>query len=432
VKNRPPDRWQAKTIDLPFHAGKTKGGDMKQRFRHHRDGFPWKVFLELTGSLLLASLPLSAQPAGYYDSSTGLKGTNLQQELHAIIDGHVQISYGGLWVAFKELYEDPSDSDRLILFYTEASWEKEAQDSGFGTVEFWNREHLWPRSYNVGGSGDDFSDMFHVVPANKAVNADRSNKYFDVGNPADGNFEDPAYTGGGLDTAGLVEDFNSWEPDDPQKGWVARAMFYMATRYNHLSLGEIPSEEAGRMGKLSTLLDWNRSFLPAGKEKEANEEVFATWQFNRNPFIDYPEFADTVYLDGPSWGGWRLVHFSLAELRNGAISGDNADPDGDGLINLLERARFSDPLVPDVSPPLEFEPNESTLQLRFLRCRETGDLLASLVLEQATSLSGNWSEVPLTGADVTALNATQEEVVVTVNAPEPASPIFYRLRVERE
>lgn len=391
-----------------------------------------KSNLGFTGFLLLASASVFAQPADYYLSAEGLTGAGLQQELHTIIDGHVQISYDGLWVAFKEVYEDPADPTRLILFYTEASWDKSAQDSGFGSVEFWNREHLWPRSYNVGDSGDDSSDMFHVVPANKAINADRSNKYFDVANPADGRYENPAYSGGGLDTAGIVEDADSWEPDDPQKGWVARSMFYMATRYDPLSLGDNPDENAGRMGKLSILLDWNRHFPPSAQETAYNDEVYENRQFNRNPYIDHPEFADAVFIDGPSWGGWRLAHFSLAELGQEGVSGDMADPDGDGLANLFERGRYSDPRAADEGPPLELELRGNALELRFLRCRDRADLLASMILERASGFSEGWSEVSLAAADISPRNEHQEEVLVTVNAPDPASPVFYRLRVERE
>lgn len=405
---------------------------MTQGYRHHRCVVLRRGVSGITGFLLLASASVFAQPAGYYASAEGLTGLDLQQELNDLIDGHVQISYDGLWVAFKEVYEDPENPTRLLLFYTEASWDKSAQDSGFGSVEFWNREHLWPRSYNVGDSGDDSSDMFHVVPANKAINADRSNKYFDVGNPADGKYENPAYSGGGLDTAGIVEDADSWEPDDPQKGWVARSMFYMATRYDHLSLGEDPDEGAGRMGKLSVLLDWNREFPPSAKETAFNEEVYNNRQFNRNPYIDHPEFADAVFADGPSWGDWRLAHFSLAELGQERVSGDSADPDGDGIRNVIERARYSDPMVRDEGPPLEVDLRGNALELRFLRCPDSADLLASMTLEKAAGLSGGWSAVSLAGAEISPLNEHQEEVMLTVNAPDPASPVFYRLRVERE
>ena len=45
---------------------------------------------------------------------------------------------------------------------------------------------------------------------------------------------------------------------------------------------------------------------------------------------------------GP-YGTWQTAHFSAAELANPAVGGDGADPDGDGITNLLEYALNLDP-----------------------------------------------------------------------------------------
>ena len=44
---------------------------------------------------------------------------------------------------------------------------------------------------------------------------------------------------------------------------------------------------------------------------------------------------------------WQAAHFTTAELADPAISGANADPDGDGRPNLIEYAFGLDPLVAD-------------------------------------------------------------------------------------
>ena len=44
---------------------------------------------------------------------------------------------------------------------------------------------------------------------------------------------------------------------------------------------------------------------------------------------------------------WRALHFTPAQLADPAISGDDADPDRDGLPNLLEYALGLDPWQPD-------------------------------------------------------------------------------------
>ena len=50
---------------------------------------------------------------------------------------------------------------------------------------------------------------------------------------------------------------------------------------------------------------------------------------------------------------WRAEHFG-ASATNPAIAGELADPDGDGVMNLLEYAAGTDPLAADVSPWLNF------------------------------------------------------------------------------
>ena len=45
---------------------------------------------------------------------------------------------------------------------------------------------------------------------------------------------------------------------------------------------------------------------------------------------------------------WRLAHFGASQT-NADIAGDTADPDGDGVNNLLEYTNGTDPLGAEVS-----------------------------------------------------------------------------------
>jgi hypothetical protein len=49
------------------------------------------------------------------------------------------------------------------------------------------------------------------------------------------------------------------------------------------------------------------------------------------------------------WEQWRAQHFFLVERSNMAISGGDADPDGDGVPNAMEYALGTDPRFPDSS-----------------------------------------------------------------------------------
>ena len=58
----------------------------------------------------------------------------------------------------------------------------------------------------------------------------------------------------------------------------------------------------------------------------------------------------TVYVAGEAgYDAWRTAHFTDAEFTNDAISGPSADPDGDGIANLLEYSLGLDPKTADVT-----------------------------------------------------------------------------------
>jgi len=123
-----------------------------------------------------------------------------------------------------------------------------------------------------------------------------------------------------------------------------------------------------------------------------------------------------------SFIAWRLDQFGDIEDPDGA---PDADPDSDGLNNLLEYAFNLDPLAPDTSglPVSAFSPQSSHLTLTFLRSRAelTYEVLASTTLapDSWTAIATNPGTVSLTES-------------VTVEDPEPVSENpkrFLRLRV---
>ena len=122
---------------------------------------------------LLCVTKVNAQYGGYYSTINGQSGSQLKSALNSIIDNHTSLSYTpGVWNALNDLYEDPNNSDNIILFYSQASVSKSTQSgSGSSGGTAFNREHLWPRSYGVGSSGSDNSDPHHLVPTYAGVNS---------------------------------------------------------------------------------------------------------------------------------------------------------------------------------------------------------------------------------------------------------------------
>jgi hypothetical protein len=119
---------------------------------------------------------------------------------------------------------------------------------------------------------------------------------------------------------------------------------------------------------------------------------------------------------------WRVLHFGASE--NVGPAADTADPDGDGVSNLLEYALATDPLAPSAQPPLQATLTPSlphSLRLTFLRARPelTYEVQSSSDLVAWQTLATNPGGVSLT-----------EPVTVADSVPVSTAPRrFLRLRV---
>jgi endonuclease I len=367
---------------------------------------------------LFSTIGVSAQIDSYYSTINGQSGSELKSTLNSIIDDHNSLSYTpGVWDAHKDLYEDPENADNIILFYSQASVSKSTQagSSGSGDTAF-NREHLWPSSRGVQSIESAYTDIHHLVPTYVGVNKSRGNKYFDYSDPEAGGYSYPAHE---LAPQCTITD-DTFEPGDTQKGHVARAILYMATRYDDLEILDTSplvslSTPDNKMAQLNTLLDWNRKALPKIKEKNNNQKIYESYQYNRNPFIDFPEFADAIWVDGPSWGKWRLDYFSLEELHDLSISADSADPDSDGITNLMERAIYSDPKTINESPPIGIDVINNNFVINFVSARNFENLNTNLVLEKSVDLV-NWSTVDLSNTNTLIINDNQENVQLNLGS----------------
>lgn len=264
-------------------------------------------------SLLLLAFALSSFgqiPTGYYDSAEGLQGEELKAALNQIITNHTDYPYTSsstdTWDILKESDRDPTNPDNVILIYTgwsvEAGLPGEEYDNGNG----WSREHIWAKSHGFPSESQDaYRDAHHLRPCDISVNSARGTKDFD---------------NGGTPHSEATEcntDSDSWEPRPAVKGDIARMMFYMATRYEgengdpDLELVDYTgtSTDTPYFGKLSTLIQWNEEDPVDDFESNRNEVVYS-YQGNRNPFVDHPEFVDAIY--NPTSTGI----LSKAELQN--------------------------------------------------------------------------------------------------------------------
>lgn len=385
---------------------------------------------------LLAHFAPAAPPAGYYATTDGLAGAPLKVALHAVIYDHTALPYTSsktdVWDALRAAHVDPADSMKIVLIYSGDSFPIDQQDSGSGTTNVWNREHLWPNSYGIDDKLPKYTDVHNLVPALRSVNESRGNKYFDYSDPANSGYKAVAHAY----APDCSSDSDSWEPRDADKGYIARALLYMTTCYTDLELVDTPpatapNSSSNRMAQLGMALEWNRRFPPGDFDRQRNDLVYSQFQHNRNPFSDYPEFADAIWVpEGTeTYYTWRLRHFTLEQLDDAQASGDTANPDGDSLDNLAEAAFGTDPWTHNESPVQYSLDVLGQLVVRFPRI--TGAELSGLHIEveaSPTLAPTSWTvEDPAT----TVIIGDQyvETVVQTYTSTTTAR--FYRVRVRK-
>jgi len=88
-----------------------------------------------------------------------------------------------------------------------------------------------------------------------------------------------------------------FEPRDEVKGDCARALLYMIVRYQAEEL----ESDASYMDdqQFEILLEWNHLDPPDDVECQRLDGIYS-YQNNRNPFVDFAEFADLIWVPEPT------------------------------------------------------------------------------------------------------------------------------------
>jgi endonuclease I len=284
--------------------------------------------IAFTCSALATGLATAEPGSDYYDTADPSTSQTLRNSLNAIIDDHIRYPYTSAttdtWDVLEIADEDRDDANKIVTIYSNSTYVKR-----HGGNDFYNREHTWPKSYGFPDNGPSlnypYTDMHHLFLSDSDYNFYRSNKPYDncgsncdehatetnhdrggVGGPypADSNWTDGFYTDG------------RWETWSGRRGDVARAMMYMDVRYeggvhgisghsepdliltdnrdlmDQTNTGD--NEAVGYMGLLTVLLQWHKED-PVDLIEIQHHETVASFQGNRNPFIDHPEWAECVF-----------------------------------------------------------------------------------------------------------------------------------------
>ncbi|MBP3733175.1 MAG: endonuclease [Bacilli bacterium] len=310
---------------------------------------------------------------GYYNSLNDLsenerKGTNLLKNLKPILkNGQKYLSYGSsattaVWKAYEIVDRDWNKSPASAIsgynaqtniitgyvygssnsnvgsnpyihaLYVNRNVENQQRAWGNHNQVQWgiNQEHLWAKScgfQDESPAAGARGDLMHLWAGNGRVNGDTHSNYYygyvdttksydNAGNYAStlsGNLRGYSKTLGGPVTV--------FEPQDSDKGDIARAIFYMAARYNYLSGSDSDGIDAGnpnleivndvtswqnsgyqstttrtgKMGIIQDLLKWNEIDPPDEFEIHRNNLLYNNFTNNRNPFIDFPSWANAIW-----------------------------------------------------------------------------------------------------------------------------------------
>lgn len=329
--------------------------------------------------------------------SSERKGTNLLKNLKPILkNGQKYFSYGSsattaVWQSYeivdrdwdKSPAEDISGYDATTKIITGYTYGKSNTQTGTNPYihalyvnrnvtnqtrawgnhnqDQWgiNQEHVWAKSCGFDSESPGTGargDMMHLWAGNGKVNGQYHSNYYygyvdtnrayndasEYASTLSGNRKGYSKTKGGSYTV--------FEPQDSDKGDIARAIFYMVARYNYLSGSDSDGIDAGnpnleivnqlnwapgssytsstsnkgQMGILQDLLEWNRLDPPDKWEIHRNNILYNNYTKNRNPFIDFPEWAEYIWGKSED-GNYSSTPTGYADPNTDVINGYKGD-----------------------------------------------------------------------------------------------------------
>lgn len=257
-------------------------------------GYPTKIISNGLSAITAKSYTAQETYSGnYYNSITSAdNGTALGTKLH-----NLMMSTHSTYVSYSSLTSTLKSTDSKCFY------------SGESIGSSFNREHVWPQAKSKDGNvqlfGESYagSDIHHIRAAKSTYNSYRGSTMFA---PMFGTPRTINYSGGGVVKFGSGNNYGVTEPADAVKGDAARIIMYVYMHYGTDFGGTLSSGITGKLyitnviGANSTgdcfklLRKWNAEDPVSSEEINRNNIAFQK-QGNRNPFIDYPTYADRIW-----------------------------------------------------------------------------------------------------------------------------------------
>ena len=223
-----------------------------------------------------------------------------------------------------------------------------------------NREHIWPKSHGFDeeGTAGARGDPMHLWAADGYTNNIHSNyaygyvntkkTYTDIQSAT--SYSTYSLNGNIRGTSKTLGKGTVFEPQDSDKGDIARACFYMVARYNNLAgndnnidtdnpnltlTNEVPSSSGTsssstpfNLGILSDLIEWHKLDPVDDYEIKRNDLLYTNFTNNRNPFIDFPDWVDYIWGNKSSSGSVNPSNDSIHTFSDGGT--DSGEGEGGG------------------------------------------------------------------------------------------------------
>ena len=234
---------------------------------------------------------------------------NLLSALRTLTSSGSAKSYNDLWDAYPTVYKR---SDNCIYdYYSNVSnFTKDDQDPGSGGTtegDKYNREHTIPKSWWGGSTSNQGADIFIVVPADKLVNNKRSDNCLGVVGSSSWTSENNYSKLGTSSSTWNYFGSPVFEPNDEVKGDLARIVFYAIAKYSgsygwttgngsYVFSGSASTNLGLTANAVKLFTYWNNLDKPSDWERTVNTRG-NTYQGNVNPFIDHPEYVNTLWGD---------------------------------------------------------------------------------------------------------------------------------------
>ncbi|MCB1576386.1 MAG: Ig-like domain-containing protein, partial [Xanthomonadales bacterium] len=191
----------------------------------------------------------SGETSGYYAQVNTSSAEQLRCTLHLTIRGHTAYPYSGsgtnTWTILETAQANPDNPNQVLDVYRNRLYTAVADRAGTGSGLTYNREHTWPNSLgfpsqtgNLGLPNAPYTDTHMLYLSDTQWNADRSNSPYGNCPVAASCGERTTEANGGFGGGSGVYPGNSnwvnnntFETWNHRKGDVARAVMYMAIRY---------------------------------------------------------------------------------------------------------------------------------------------------------------------------------------------------------